>query len=162
MTDQPRDTGAQDEQERARAYLEQLKQLHAADLGYEMALSLVSFGSQKLGLTDDTAELRDLEDARLSIELLRALLDVLERHGGGVPAAELRDTLAQLQLAYAHAVQLSGAPEAQPAADDVAEAGGQEASSEKHEEPDQAPQAEPDGDAAAEAGEHAKPDAGQG
>lgn len=122
MTDeQPQTAGAQDEQERARVFREQLKRLHAADLGYEMSLSLVSFGSQKLGLTDGTAELRDLDDARLSIELLRALLDVLERQqGGGVPASELRDTLAQLQLAYAHAVQLetarAAAEEATPAA----------------------------------------------
>ena len=103
----------------ARAFREQLKALHAADLGYEMALSLVSFGSQKLGLTDDTAELRDLDDARLSIELLRALLDVLERQGAGAPAAELRDTLAQLQLGYAQAVRLAQTPVEAAAGEDV-------------------------------------------
>ena len=132
MTDQAPDAGArhdrdaqgeeggQGERERARAFRKQLKALHAADLGYEMALSLVSFGSQKLGLTDDTAELRDLDDARLSIELLRALLDVLERQGGGAPAAELRDTLAQLQLGYGHAVQLAQAPAEAASGEDVA------------------------------------------
>jgi hypothetical protein len=109
MAHDPEQPGARDErseQERARAYREQLKQVHGVDLGYEMALSAVSFGSQKLGLTEATAELRDLEDARLAIELLRALLDVLESQGGGAPAGELRETLAQLQLAYVQVLQL--------------------------------------------------------
>jgi hypothetical protein len=115
------EAGAREAQERARAIREQLKQLHAADLGYEMALSLVSFGSQKLGLSDATADLRDLDDARLSIELLRALLDVLDERGGGAPAGELRDTLAQLQLGYAQAVQMAAAPPGAPAQDEPGE-----------------------------------------
>lgn len=150
MTDQARDTDAQSEQERARAYREQLKQLHAADLGHEMALSLVSFGSQKLGLTDETAELRDLDDARLSIELLRVVVDVLERQSARVPAGELRETLAQLQLAYAHAVQLAAAP----AAGAEPEAGAEEPKA--PEAPPEEPAAEEDGLSEADS----KPDAG--
>ena len=38
-----------------------------------MMLSLVTLGYQKLGLTDETRELRDLDDARLAIELLRGV-----------------------------------------------------------------------------------------
>jgi hypothetical protein len=102
--------GAQGTDESVRVMMEQLKKLHAADLGYEMTLSLASFASQKMGLTDDTAELRDLGDARLSIELLRALLDVLDAQGAESPAPGMRDALAQLQLAYAHAVRLAAAP----------------------------------------------------
>ena len=136
------DAGARAEQERARAFREQLKALHAADLGYEMALSLVSFGSQKLGLTDDTAELRDLDDARLSIELLRALLDVLERQGAGAPAGELRDTLAQLQLGYAHAVHLVATPAEGASGEDVT--GGDVPSSEAAAQPDASAEPEPE------------------
>jgi hypothetical protein len=146
--------GAQGEHERARALREQLKALHAADLGYEMALSLVSFGSQKLGLTDDTAELRDLDDARLSIELLRALLDVLERQGAGAPAGELRETLAQLQLGYAHAVQLAAPAEAAsggdvPSSEAAAQPG---ASAEPEPEAEPEPGAEPESGADTELG----------
>ena len=44
-----------------------------------MMSSLVSFGYQKIGLTDETRDLRDLDDARLAIELLRADLGVVDR-----------------------------------------------------------------------------------
>ncbi len=47
-----------------------------------MMIGLVSFGYQKMGLTDETAPVRDLDDARLSIELLRATLDVSRREHG--------------------------------------------------------------------------------
>lgn len=113
MSDERQDRaagGERDEQERAREFREQLKQVHAADLAYEMALSLVSFGSQKLGLTAATAEVRDLDDARTSIELLRAIVGVLDEQGGGTaPTAELHDTLAQLQLGYVQALEPQGA-----------------------------------------------------
>jgi hypothetical protein len=67
------------DEERARAVLEQLKSVHAFDLAYEMMVGLVSFGYQKMGLADETRPVRDLSDARVSIELLRALLEVVER-----------------------------------------------------------------------------------
>jgi hypothetical protein len=100
------------DQERARAVLEQLKSVHAFDLAYEMMVGLVSFGYQKMGLADETRPVRDLSDARLSIELLRAMLDVVEREQGEEPTSGLRDTLAQMQLAFAHAVQLANAEQA--------------------------------------------------
>jgi len=80
-------------------------------------ISLVSFGYQKMGLTDETRELRDLGDARLAIELLRANLEVVEREQGEGRTRDVRSTLAQMQLGYAQAVQLAGgAPAAEPPA----------------------------------------------
>ncbi len=96
------------DEERARAVREQLKSLHAFDLAYEMMVSLVSFGYQKLGLTGETAELRDLDDAHYAIELLGAVLKVSEREH---PVSDLRDlhsTLAQMQLGYVQALELEG------------------------------------------------------
>jgi hypothetical protein len=113
------------DQERARAVLEQLKSVHAFDLAYEMMVGLVSFGYQKMGLADETRPVRDLSDARLSIELLRAMLDVVEREQGEERTSGLRDTLAQMQLAFAHAVQLANAEQA--AAEEAAAEGGGEA-----------------------------------
>ena len=100
------------DEERARAVLEQLKSVHAFDLAYEMMVGLVSFGYQKMGLADETRPVRDLSDARVSIELLRALLEVVEREEGDERTSGLRDTLAQMQLAFAHAVQLANAEQA--------------------------------------------------
>jgi hypothetical protein len=106
--------------ERARALLEQLKSVHALDIGRDMVIAAVNFSYPKLGLSDETKAVRDLGDVRLSIELIRAILEVLDREDGG-KTGDLHDTLAQMQLAYAHAVQLDNAEraaahEAEPAA----------------------------------------------
>ena len=117
MSDEQRGGGAPTDEERARAIREQLRSLHAFDLAYEMMISLVSFGYQKMGLTDETSELRDLGDARLAIELLRANLEVVEREQGEGRTRDVRSTLAQMQLGYAQAVHLVGAaPAARPQA----------------------------------------------
>ena len=100
------------DEERARQILEQLKSVHAFDLAYETMVGLVNFGSQKMGLLEETREVRDLDDARLSIELVRAILEVLEREQGDERTRGLHDALAQMQLAYAHAVQLANAERA--------------------------------------------------
>jgi hypothetical protein len=121
MSDEQRSDGAPTDEERARAVREQLKSLHAFDLAYEMMISLVSFGYQKMGLTDETRELRDLGDARLAIELLRANLEVVEREQGADRTRDVRSTLAQMQLGYAQAVHLAGeAPATRPQASDSA------------------------------------------
>ncbi|HUK75970.1 MAG TPA: hypothetical protein VL117_00045 [Thermoleophilia bacterium] len=105
MTDD--ESGAQSErpltdQERAEQYREQLKQLHVIDLVRDMMVTLVTVGYEKLGLTDQTRDLRDLTDARVAIESLRRLIEVVE--GEGDPeSATLRSTLAQMQLNFARA-----------------------------------------------------------
>ena len=117
MSDEQRGGGAPTDEERARAIREQLRSLHAFDLAYDMMIGLVSFGYQKMGLTDETSELRDLGDARLAIELLRANLEVVEREQGEGRTRDVRSTLAQMQLGYAQAVQIAGAaPAARPQA----------------------------------------------
>ena len=123
MSDEQRSDGAPTDEERVRALREQLKSLHAFDLAYDMMEGLVTFGYQKMGLTDATSELRDLGDARLTIELLRANLGVVERELGEDHTLALHSTLAQMQLAYAQAVHLAGVtPAARPqAAEPVAE-----------------------------------------
>lgn len=92
---------AEDEQ----ALYEQFKRLRVADLAYEMMVGLVTVGYQKLGLTEHTRDLRDLDDAHLSIELLRASLRVVEQDAGRDQFKDLRATLAQMQLGYAEAVK---------------------------------------------------------
>ena len=92
------------EEDRVRAVIEELRRLRVEDLALDMAVNLVTVGYQKLGLTDQTRELRDLDGARLSIELLRACLDVLERERGATSLGDLRGTLAAMQLNYARAV----------------------------------------------------------
>ena len=110
MSDHVHGAEARTDEERARAVREQLKSVHAFDLAYEMAISMVSFGYQKMGLTDETRELCDLDDARLAIELLRAVTETLDRQQKGAATGDLHATLAQMQLSYVRAVEAVGAP----------------------------------------------------
>ena len=78
----------------------ELAKLKVADLLLQTLYSVSSLGYHRL-----SGEGRDLEQARLAIEALRALVPVLE---GSAPEDALRDfgqVLANLQLAYAAAVE---------------------------------------------------------
>ena len=78
----------------------ELAKLKVADLLLQTLYSVSSLAYHRLG-----AEGRDLEQAHLAIEALRALVPVLE---GSVPEEALRDfnqVLANLQLAYADAAK---------------------------------------------------------
>jgi hypothetical protein len=79
--------------------LEAVRSMKVADLLLSTAATLAQLGFAKL---DEST--RDLEQARLAIEGMKALLGALE---GGVPEEVLRDfnqVVANLQLAYASAV----------------------------------------------------------
>jgi hypothetical protein len=94
-----REGRAPTDEERAETYRQQLKQLHVVDLVRDMMVTLVTVGYEKLGLTEQTRELRNLDDARVAIEALRRLIEVVE--GGDPEDASLRSTLAQMQLNFA-------------------------------------------------------------
>ncbi len=77
----------------------ELKKLKVSDVLVQTVFTLSSLGFQKLG-----EEGRDLEQAHLAIESLRALVPLLE---GALPADAIRDlnqTIANLQLGYAKCV----------------------------------------------------------
>lgn len=96
------------DEERQQAMREQLKQLRVADLAYDMMVSLITVAYQKLGLTEQTRDLRDLPGAHLAIELLRASLLVMEKEEAAERYRDLRSTLAQMQLGYVQAMQAAG------------------------------------------------------
>ena len=109
--DRSREDRPLSDQERADLYREQLKKLHVVDLVRDMMVTLVTVGYEKLGLTEQTRELRDLGDARVAIESLRRLIEVVE--GEGDPeGGSLRSTLAQMQLNFARASAESPRPTA--------------------------------------------------
>ena len=77
---------------------DELKKLKVSDLVVQMLYTVSSLGYRKLSEQD-----RDLDQAKLAIETLRAVLPVLE---GAVSEDVLRDfrqVTANLQLAYADA-----------------------------------------------------------
>lgn len=80
--------------------LEHIRQLKVSDVLLSMLPTIAQLGYAKLD-----AEGRDLEQAKLAIESLRALVPVL---AGSVPDEVLHDfeqATANLQLAYAKAVE---------------------------------------------------------
>jgi hypothetical protein len=82
----------------------ELAKLNVSDLLLQTLYTVSSLGYHRL-----SGEAKDLEQARLAIESLKALVPVLE---GSVPPDALRDfqqVLANLQLAYASAVAEQGA-----------------------------------------------------
>jgi len=78
----------------------ELGRLKVSDLLLQTVYTISSLGYHRL-----SGETRDLEQARLAIEALKALVPVLE---GAVPDEAVRDfnqVLANMQLAYAGAVE---------------------------------------------------------
>jgi hypothetical protein len=108
-TEQPRQPT---EQEIAEQLREELKRMKVSDLLVQTLYTVSSLGYHKL-----SPDSRDLEQARLAIEALRALLPVLK---GAVPDEVARDfgqVVANMQLAYADAVGQS-APKAEQRQDE--------------------------------------------
>jgi len=103
--------------ELAAQFQEELKRLKVGDILVQTLYTVSSLGYHKLG-----EDHRDLEQARLAIESLRALLPVLE---GAVSAEIVRDfnqVVANMQLAYVAAMR-EAPPAGEPTAEDPAAAG---------------------------------------
>jgi predicted nucleic acid-binding protein len=79
---------------------EELKKLKVADLLVQTLYTVSSLGYRKLSDED-----RDLEQARLAIEALRALLPVLEGSVGDELVRDFKQVTSNLQLAYADAAK---------------------------------------------------------
>ena len=88
---------------------EQLKALKVADLLVQAASGLISLGSVRLA-----SEQRDLAQARLAIDSLRALEPVLREQLSAELGDELQRAVAGMQLAFAEAVNEQTGP-AEPA-----------------------------------------------
>ncbi len=77
---------------------DELRKLKVSDLLVQMLYTVSSLGYRKLSEQD-----RDLEQAKLAIETLRAVLPVLEGVVGEDVLRDFRQVTANLQLAYAEA-----------------------------------------------------------
>jgi hypothetical protein len=77
---------------------EELKKVKVSDLLVQTLYTVSSLGYSRLG-----AENRDLEQARLAIEAMRALLPVLEGTVADDVARDFNQVIANMQLAYANA-----------------------------------------------------------
>jgi hypothetical protein len=90
---------SEDEQKIVEELQAELAKLKVSDLLLQTLYTVSSLGYHRL-----SGEAKDLEQAKLAIEALKALVPVLE---GSIPEEALRDfqqVLANMQLAYATAV----------------------------------------------------------
>jgi hypothetical protein len=92
-----------EEEQLARELAEELRRLRVEDVVIQTLITISSIGYRRLGLTEDTKDDRDLEQAKLAIDTIVALTPILEDL---VPDELIRDfnqSVASLQLAYAQA-----------------------------------------------------------
>ena len=98
MTDEQQEQ--QSDEELLKQVEEELRKLKVSDLLVQMLYTVSSLGYRKL-----SAEDRDLDQARLAIESLRAVLPVLEGSISEDVMRDFRQVTANLQLAYADATK---------------------------------------------------------
>jgi len=102
MDEQPPSPDDLSEEELRAAYEEQLRNIRVEDVLVQTVVSLLNLGGRKAGLAAGAEDERDPEQLRQAIEGVRALLPLVEE-ALGADAKQLRDVLAQLQMAYAQA-----------------------------------------------------------
>src|SRR5205807_10106002 len=91
-------------------------QVRVEQLLLENVVTLLNLGMRRTGLAPGTEDERDVDQVRVAIESVRAVLPLLEssapQHVGPI-----RDALSQLQMAF---VRIGGSGEGAPAADQPA------------------------------------------
>ena len=97
---------APSEEELRAAYEAEIKKIRVEQILLEQVVTLINLGMRRTGLSPGTEDERDVEQVRLAIESIRALMPMIEQTAQP-QAAPIRDALSQLQLAF---VKLGGAP----------------------------------------------------
>ena len=107
MAEQPEGQQPEPSQEELLARLEEeLGKLKVADVLVQTVFTVSSLGYRSLG-----EEHRDLDQAKLAIDALRALVPVLKDAVPGDVARDFDQLVANMQLAYANATRNEPAPD---------------------------------------------------
>ena len=88
------------EEEMRAAYEAEIKRLRVDDVLIQTVVSLINLAGRKAGLAPGAEDERDPEQLRQAIDASRALLPMVEEKLGQ-DAAQVRNALSQLQMAYA-------------------------------------------------------------
>jgi hypothetical protein len=89
----------------ARELAEELKKLRVEDVIVNTLVHVSTIGYRNLGLTEDSRDERELEQTRLAIHTMRALVPVLVGFLQEDLVAGFEEQIANLQLAYAKAAR---------------------------------------------------------
>jgi hypothetical protein len=90
MADDPAETP--DQEELQRRLEEQLRQIRVQDLLLESIASILNLAARRIAKEDE----RDLEQGRIGIEAVRAVVDLLDEG----PREQVREALSQVQMLY--------------------------------------------------------------
>jgi hypothetical protein len=91
------------EEKAARRLAEELRNLKVEDVLLNVLVQISSIGYRRLGLTEETKEDRDLGQAKLAIDTMKALTPVLVQVVPSELVLEFEQSVAELQLAYVKA-----------------------------------------------------------
>ena len=97
-----------EQEEMMRQMEEEMAKVRVQDLITQSVVSILNLSARRIGKEDE----RDLEQARIGIEAIRAMVDFLEPEA----ATEVRNALSQLQMMYAQQSGPAGAGDESPAA----------------------------------------------
>ena len=92
-----------EEEELAQQLAEELRRLRVEDVLIQTLITISSIGYRRLGLTEDTKDDRDLQQAKLAIDTMSALTPILESVVPEDLISDFNQSVASLQLAYAQA-----------------------------------------------------------
>jgi hypothetical protein len=87
------------EEELRAAYEAEVKKIRVEHVLLEHVVSLVNLGMRRTGLSRGTEDERDIQQVRLAIDGIRAMLPLLEQTAPE-QVKPVRDALSQLQLAF--------------------------------------------------------------
>jgi hypothetical protein len=104
------------EEELRAAYEEEIKKIRVEHILLENVVTLVNLGMRRTGLQPGTEQERDVEQVRVAIDAIRALMPLLERSAPD-QAGPIRDALSQLQLAFVRIGGSGGEPARAPGAE---------------------------------------------
>ena len=95
-------TAPPDQEELQRRLEQQLREIRVQDLLLESVASILNLSARRIGKEDE----RDLEQARVGIEAVRAVVDLLDEG----PREQVREALSQVQMLYAREAGGAGQP----------------------------------------------------
>ena len=96
----PGGAAAPSEEELQRRLEEQVRKLRVQDLLTESVVSILNLAARRIAKEDE----RDLEQGKVGIEAVRALVDLLDEG----PREQVREALSQVQMLYVRETQGAG------------------------------------------------------
>jgi hypothetical protein len=97
-----------EQEQLARELAEELRKLRVEDVLVNTLVHVSTIGYRRLGLTEDSVDERDLDQSRLAIQTMQALVPVLEGFLPEDVVSGFQEQVANLQLAYVKAAKETG------------------------------------------------------